>query len=87
MAKAKQALNSITPEQQRVTDLKMSIAARIADIMKEQGITHEDFANHFKVPVDSVDLILSGAVLLDLKMIAKFENYLNRKIIDITPSV
>jgi len=53
-------LSEITPEEQRITDRRMKLAARIADVMEEKGMRKKDLAKAMGVQPSLVTKWLSG---------------------------
>ncbi len=74
-------ISTISPSSLRLTELKMVMAAKIHDVMKEKNITKEQLAYFMDTSEGVVEEWLSGGYNFDFELIAELENELNVKLI------
>lgn len=73
-------LDEITPLEQKQTDIKLIIAARIDDAMKEKHITKLMFAKKLNITEDDVAYILSGSRNLTIETLTEIAFILDVKL-------
>lgn len=74
-------VSTISPSSLRLTELKMVMAAKIHDVMKEKNITKEQLAYLMDTSIEAVNEWLRGGYNFDFELIVELENELNVKLI------
>lgn len=77
------AINQIPNDIDRQISLSMSVSDRIADILRERGMSQKDFAKWIGRSEAEISRWLGGTHNFTLSTIAKISSYLNEDIIQV----
>ncbi len=80
-----QRLSEIPPAERRWHRMMDDVAARIMDLMDQQGLTQEALALRMGKHKSYINRVISGGVNLTLKTIAEFEAALGASVVNVLP--
>jgi hypothetical protein len=83
MKKLDEILSSISSAEQRATDLRMSIAATVGDLIQANANCEKDLAIILKCSRSFVKYYGNGTVDTTVSQIAKLEAYFGERIIEV----